>query len=135
MGTEALSAERDALASRKSDDFIEPRIAEIQSELAMLENNREVEILREREGEDLYLTNLAELREEAARLKGIKLDTDRLRLVRLDQPALDSSKPIKPKKALILALGFVLGGMLGAFAALIRSLANRGRELQTPSAS
>ena len=52
MGTEALSAERDALASRKSDDFIEPRIAEIQSELAMLENNREVEILREREGED-----------------------------------------------------------------------------------
>ncbi|WP_454913468.1 Wzz/FepE/Etk N-terminal domain-containing protein [Stutzerimonas chloritidismutans] len=135
MGTEALSAERDALASRKSDDFMEPRIAEIQSELAMLENNREVEILREREGEDLYLTNLAELREEAARLKGIKLDTDRLRLVRLDQPALDSSKPIKPKKALILALGFVLGGMLGVFAALVRSLANRGRELQTPSAS
>ncbi len=135
MGTEALSAERDALASRKSDDFIEPRIAEIQSELAMLENNREVEILREREGEDLYLTDLAELREEAARLKGIKLDTDRLRLVRLDQPALDSSKPIKPKKALILALGFVLGGMLGVFAALVRSLANRGRELQAPSAS
>lgn len=132
MGTEALSAERDALASRKSDDFIEPRIAEIHSELAMLENNREVEILREREGEDLYLTNLAELREEAARLKGIKLDTDRLRLVRLDQPALDSSKPIKPKKALILALGFVLGGMLGVFAALVRSLANRGRELQAP---
>ncbi|MBK3881152.1 chain-length determining protein [Pseudomonas stutzeri] len=135
MGTEALSAERNALASRKSDDFMEPRIAEIQSELAMLENNREVEILREREGEDLYLTNLAELREEAARLKGIKLDTDRLRLVRLDQPALDSSKPIKPKKALILALGFVLGGMLGVFAALVRSLASRGRELQTPSES
>jgi len=130
MGTEALSAERDALASRKSDDFIEPRIAEIQSELAMLENNREVEILREREGEDLYLTNLAELREEAARLKGIKLDTERLRLVRLDQPALDSSKPIKPKKALILALGFVLGGMLGVFVALVRSLASRGREVQ-----
>lgn len=135
MGTEALSAERDALANRKSDDFIEPRIAEIQSELAMLENNREVEILREREGEDLYLANLAELREEAARLKGIKLDTDRLRLVRLDQPALDSSKPIKPKKALILALGFVLGGMLGVFAALVRSLASRGRELRAPSAS
>ncbi len=55
MGTEALTAERDALVGRKSDDFIEPRIAEIQSELAMLENNREVEILRSREGEDLYL--------------------------------------------------------------------------------
>lgn len=125
MGTEALTAERDALVGRKSDDFIEPRIAEIQSELAMLENNREVEILRSREGEDLYLSNLAELREEAARLKGIKLDTDRLRLVRLDQPALEPSNPVKPKKAMILALGLVLGGMIGVFVALVRSLANR----------
>lgn len=125
MGTEALTAERDALVGRKSDDFIEPRIAEIRSELAMLENNREVEILRSREGEDLYLSNLAELREEAARLKGIKLDTDRLRLVRLDQPALESSNPVKPKKAMILALGLVLGGMIGVFVALVRSLVNR----------
>ena len=128
MGTEALTAERDALNSRTTDDFIEPRIAEIQSELAILENNREVEILQEREGEDLYLTNLAELREEAARLKGIKLDTERLSLVRLDQPALQSSRPIKPKKTMIIALGIVLGGMLGIFIALIRSLMGRGVE-------
>lgn len=125
MGTEALIAERDALNGRKSDDFIEPRIAEIESELTMLENNREVDILNEREGEDLYLTSLAELREQAARLKGIKLDTERLMLVRLDQPALQASRPIKPKKLMILALGMVLGGMLGVFVALIRSLVGR----------
>jgi len=128
MGTEALTAERDALSARTSDDFIEPRIAEIRSELAMLEHNREVEILKEREGEDLYLTNLAELREEAARLKSIKLDTERLKLVRLDRLALQSLKPIKPKKAMILALGFVLGGMLGVFVALVRSLMTRNTE-------
>ena len=125
MGTEALIAERDALFSRKSDDFVEPRIAEIQSELAVLKQNREVELLQAREGEDLYLTNLATLREEAARLKGIKLDTERLRLVRLDQPALQALQPIKPKKALILALGLVLGAMLGIFVALVRSLMAR----------
>lgn len=84
-----------------------------------------MEILKAREGEDLYLTNLAQLREEASRLKGIKLDTERLRLVRLDQPALQSLNPIKPKKALILALGLVLGAMLGIFVALVRSLMNR----------
>jgi len=128
MGTEALTAERDALASRESDDFIEPRIAEIQSELTMLENNREVEILQERDQEDLYLTDLAELREEAARLQGIKLDTERLRLVRLDQLALQSLNPVKPKKAMIIALGLVLGGMLGVFIALIRSLMVRSVE-------
>jgi len=125
LGTEALTAERDALANRTSDDFVEPRIAEIQSELVMLENNREVEILKAREGEDLYLTNLAQLREEASRLKGIKLDTERLRLVRLDQPALQSLDPVKPKKTLILALGLVLGAMLGIFVALVRGLMNR----------
>jgi chain length determinant protein (polysaccharide antigen chain regulator) len=130
MGTDALTAERDALASRTSDDFIEPRVAEIQSELAMLKHNREVEILKEREGEDVYLKNLAELREEAARLKGIKLDTERLKLVRLDQPALQPLSPIKPKKAMILALGLVLGGMLGVFIALIRSLVGRSAEQQ-----
>ena len=130
MGTEALTAERDALAARTSDDFIEPRIAEIQSELAMLKTNREVEILNGREGEDVYLKNLAELREEAARLRGIQLDTERLRLVRLDQPALQPLSPIKPKKAMILALGLVLGGMLGIFVALVRSLATRTKQPQ-----
>ena len=61
-------------------------------------------------------------------MKGIKLDTERLRLVRLDQPALQSTNPVKPKKAMILALGLVLGGMLGVFIALIRSLVNRSSD-------
>lgn len=130
MGSEALAAERDALAERQSDDFIEPRIAELQSELAMLEHNREVEILQQREEEDLYLADLAILREEAARLKGVKLDTERLRLVRLDQPALQSLSPIKPKKAMIIALGLILGGMLGIFVALVRSLMARSADQQ-----
>lgn len=125
LGTEALAAERDALAERRSDDFIEPRIAELQSEIAVLEHNREVEILQQREEEDLYLADLALLREEAARLKGIKLDTERLRLVQLDQLALQPTSPIKPKKAMIIALGLVLGGMLGVFIALVRSLVAR----------
>src|SRR5690606_40037656 len=59
----------------------------------------------------LYLADLAKLREEAARLKGIKLDTERLRLVRLDQLALQSLSPVKPKKPMIIALGLVLGGI------------------------
>lgn len=128
LGTEALAAEREALVNRKSDDFIEPRIAEIQSHLTMLEHNREVEILESREEEDLYLFDLASMSEEAARLKAIKLDTGRLRLVRLDQLALQSLDPVKPRKAVIIALGLVLGAMLGVFVALIRSLMARSAE-------
>lgn len=40
MGTEALEAERNALLERTSDDFAEPRIAEIQREPQLLERNR-----------------------------------------------------------------------------------------------
>lgn len=41
-------------------------------------------------------------------------------LYRLEQPAVVNSTPVKPRRALIVALGFVLGGMLGVFVALVR---------------
>ena len=122
MGSEALKAEREALKARRSDDFSEPRIAEIEKELTLLGHNRQVEILEKRQNEDLYLRDLAEWRQEAAQLKGIKFDTSTLQLVRLDQQALDPLAPVKPKKALIIALGGVAGLMLGIFAALLRNL-------------
>lgn len=125
LGTDALAAEREALAARSSDDFADQRVAEIQTQLMLLERNREVEILRQRSGEeeDLYLANLAEWKEEAARLAGIKLDIDRLKLVKVDQLALQPRAPEKPKKALAIGLGLISGLMIGVFVALVRMLA------------
>lgn len=122
MGTEALEAERSILLKRRSDDHTDPKIATIQSKLEMLEHNRKIEIMQKRQNEDLFLTQLAEMREEAARLKSIKLDLDNFNLVRIDQPAIMPLRPIKPKKLMILAIGVVLGGMLGVFAALVRTM-------------
>lgn len=122
MGTETLQAERDALKARSSDDFTEPRIAEIAKELKLLEQNRKIEVLKNRKDEDLFLKQLAQLREEEARLKGLDLDLSALTLVRVDQPAAKPLKPKEPKKVLIIAIGFMLGGMLGVFVALIRSM-------------
>jgi len=122
MGSEALEAERDTLLQRRSDDFTEPRIAQIAAELHLLAQNRQVEILQKRENEDLFLKNLAAWREEAATLRNLSVDVTNLKLVTVDQVAIDPLKPIKPKKALTLALGLVLGGMLGLFMALLRNL-------------
>jgi LPS O-antigen subunit length determinant protein (WzzB/FepE family) len=122
MGTETLQAERDALKARSSDDFTEPRIAEIAKELKLLEQNRKIEVLKNRKDEDLFLKQLAQLREEKARFKGLDLDLSALTLVRVDQPAAKPLKPKEPKKVLIIAIGFMLGGMLGVFVALIRSM-------------
>jgi len=122
MGAEALEAERNALLQRRSDDFTEPRIAQIAKELQLLANNRQVEVLNKRDNEDLFLKNLAVWREEAARLRNLNVDVSGLKLASLDQPATQPIKPVKPKKLLILALGMVLGGMLGLFLALLRNM-------------
>lgn len=120
MGTEALEAERNILLKRRSDDHTEPKIATIQNKLQMLEHNRQIELMQSRENEDLFLAKLAEMRAEAARLKSIQPNLEQLNLVRIDQPAIKPLNPIKPKKMLIVAIGLVLGGMLGVFVALIR---------------
>ncbi len=122
MGVDALEAERQTLNTRRSDDFSEPRVAEIEKELTLLNRNRQVEILEARQNEDLYLKDLAQWRQEAAQLKGIKFDTDALQLVRLDQQALEPLTTVKPKRALIIVLGMALGLMAGIFMALLRNL-------------
>ncbi len=125
MGSEALEAERNALLLRRSDDFTEPRIAQIGKELKLLESNRQVEVLKQRENEDLFLKDLAIWREEAARLRNLQFEVADLKLVAIDQSAVEPLKPIKPRKALILAVGLVLGGMLGLFIALLRNMLRR----------
>ncbi len=125
MGSEALEAERNALLQRRSDDFTEPRIAQIGKELKLLESNRQVEVLKQRENEDLFLKDLAIWREEAARLRNLQFEVADLKLVSIDQAAVEPLKPIKPKKALILAAGLVIGGMLGLFIALLRNMLRR----------
>lgn len=122
MGSDALEAERKALLARRSDDFTEPRIAQIARELKLLEHNRQIEVLNSRENEDLFLKDLAAWHEEAARLKALNFETESLKLVSIDQAAVEPSQPIKPKKVAIVALALVLGGMLGLFIALIRKM-------------
>jgi LPS O-antigen subunit length determinant protein (WzzB/FepE family) len=120
MGTEALEAERKALQQRKTDDFTDGRIAEIAKELLLLQSNRQIEVLKQRENEDLFLSNVQPLRAEVARLRNLNIDMSRLKLVTIDRQALAPLGPIKPKKAMIIVLGLVLGVMLGVILALIR---------------
>ena len=121
MGVEALEAERMALQQRKTDDFTEARIAQIARELQLLQSNREVEVLKQRQNEDVFLQGVEPLRAEVVRLSNLSnLDFTNLKLVSIDRKALAPEAPFKPKKALILLLGLVLGGILGVFIALVR---------------
>lgn len=120
MGVDALEAEKSALAARKSDDFTESRIAQIAKELQLLQANREIEVLKQRENEDIFLAGVEPLRAEVARLRSLNIDMRRLKLVAIDKQALEPLAPVSPKKALIIILGLMLGLVLGVVCALVR---------------
>lgn len=88
----------------------------------MLQVNRQVQELNKRSNEDIFLKDVFPLRAEVARLRNLNIDMDRLKLVTIDRKALQPVKPIKPRTALITAVSFVLGMMLGVIIALLRHL-------------
>ncbi|WP_309295546.1 Wzz/FepE/Etk N-terminal domain-containing protein [Pseudomonas qingdaonensis] len=121
MGADALEAERQVLRKRGSDDFADPRVAQIRKELLLLSSNRQVEVLRKRENEELFLNGVEALRAERTRLEGISTDMSRLRMVSIDRLAVEPVAPVKPKKLLLVALGVMLGGLIGVLLATLRN--------------
>lgn len=80
----------------------------------------ELRVLKARESDDPFIPDLRNLEERYKLYANVKLDPERVAVFRQDGEVEQPDTPIKPKKVLILALGVVLGGMLGLFIALIR---------------
>lgn len=120
LGSDVLEAERNTLRKRTSDDFTEPRIAQIRKELIMLASNRKVETLKARKNEDVFLEGIESLRIERMRLQGINTDMQSLRLVSVDKQAVAPNRPVKPRKVLIVAAALLVGLLLGSVIALLR---------------
>jgi chain length determinant protein (polysaccharide antigen chain regulator) len=76
----------------------------------------EITALQNRKTDDPFIGGLRDLQEELDAVSKIAIRPDSVRVARIDQPALVPSKPIKPKKLLILALSGVGGLFLGVFA-------------------
>ncbi|QXH55422.1 GNVR domain-containing protein [Pseudomonas maumuensis] len=122
MGQSALEAERETLRTRRSDDFTEPRIDEIQKELSLLSTNREVEVLKGRANSELFLKEIANIRGELVRLRNLNISVENLELARVDKLATDPQSPVNPKKALIVGFSLLFGLLLGLGVVVIRRL-------------
>ncbi|MFQ6576123.1 Wzz/FepE/Etk N-terminal domain-containing protein [Pseudomonas sp. UM16] len=122
MGSDVLEAERNTLRKRVSDDFTAPRVAQIRKEMLMLTFNRKIEMLKARENEVVFLEGIEELRAERARLESIKMDMQQLRMVIVDQSAVPPTKPVAPRKTLIVLAATVGGLLFGLFIALMRGM-------------
>ena len=88
----------------------------------------ELDILQNRKNDDPFIAGLRELENQLAFLAKVSASPDGVAVFTLDSAAQVPETPIKPKKTLTLALGLVLGGMLGIFIALIRSMLAKRRE-------
>ncbi|CAI8752862.1 Wzz/FepE/Etk N-terminal domain-containing protein [Pseudomonas soli] len=125
LGTDALEAERGVLLRRTSDDFTEPRVAEIREELMLLENNRKVQMLKSRSNEDLFLKGMEPLRAERARLSALRTDMSHLELVNIDRAAVDPLNPLGLGKFQLVLAGAALGLFVGILVALMQFLLRR----------
>lgn len=82
----------------------------------------ELAVLQSRTNDDPFIVGLRDFENQLDFLSKVSVSPSNVAVFTLDNAAEAPDTPIKPKKALIIGLGFVLGGMLGIFAALIRSM-------------
>lgn len=87
----------------------------------------ELQVMQARQSDDPFLAELRGLQSQLVFLKGIEVNPDNVAVFTLDSAAEVPETPIKPKKLQILAIGLVLGGMLGIFIALVRSMLRKNR--------
>lgn len=79
-------------------------------------------------GEDSFIPGLAEVLLKTDELKTLKIDFSAIRLAIVDEKATKPRRPIKPKKALVLALAGVAGFMLGLMVALLAAAYKRRKQ-------
>lgn len=89
----------------------------------------ELGVLEKRENDDPFIGELRDLEKQLDFLKKIDVNPDGVSVFTLDGGAEVPETPVKPKKAIILVFGVILGGILGVFGALVRSMLNK-RKLQ-----
>lgn len=89
----------------------------------------EITNLENRKVNDPFINSLRNLQVKYAFYKDLSVNPNDVAVFRVDGPIETPDKPIKPKKALILAVAILLGGVIGIFVAIFRTLYRRNREL------
>jgi len=90
----------------------------------------EIKALESRTSDDAFIKDLRSLQMRYNFYRKLNIDPESIAVYRQDGSVDVPENPIKPKKGLILVLGFVAGLLLGGFVALIRFALNRNSEDQ-----
>jgi len=113
MGTEALQAEREVIEANLREDAQTPEIRSIVKQISLLRNNREIEAVQSREQDSPFIDEYNALLQQNTLLQANLVAPDEIQAAEVTNWAYQPANPDSPRKALILALSLVLGGMLG----------------------
>ncbi|OOG88319.1 chain-length determining protein [Pseudomonas sp. A25(2017)] len=93
----------------------------------------EVRALESRASDDAFISDLRSLQMRYSFYRKLNIDPESISVYRQDGSVEVPQSPIKPRKAFILLLGIIAGGMLGSFIALIRFsvIRSKGQQLKS----
>lgn len=80
----------------------------------------EIDNLNNRESDDPYIADLRRMQAEQAFYKNLEISTSNVQIYREDGEVEAPDRPIKPKRALIISLGVLVGFLLGTMFILAR---------------
>ncbi len=124
-GFESLQAEKIELDKRQQEKYPSAAIVDMEKQLALLDNDREIEKLQNRAKPAAFIDAYIVLEKRNAHLNSLQIDVGGSELYELIAKPVAGSKVIKPKKLLILALAGFLGLILGVLTVLIQGAAKK----------
>lgn len=86
----------------------------------------EIQTLESRASDDAFISDLRPLQMRYNFYRKLNIDSEQLSLYRQDGSVEVPQSPVKPRKGVILVLGFAIGLILGCFAVLIKIGLSRG---------
>ena len=131
MGARLLTAEIESLKDREDDDFTSPKLRRLQLQLSLLENNPRIEELEARTDYTAFAERGDQIAAQINSLQALlEKDLRGVTFVQIDLPPIVPSRPIQPKKRLIVAAASLAGGILAVLIALVLNMRDERRARQ-----
>ncbi len=129
QGAKYLSTLIETLTNRGSDEKHLVGINNLREKIHIIENDKELEALKKRQSDDPWIEDLPRKIAEISALKALNPDFTDVKAFNMDESAVVSNQKVKPKRKLIVGLGFVLSLFVALFVALlVASLKERKKE-------
>lgn len=119
QGTKYLTTLIETLGNRKSDEEYLSEINDLREKIHLIKNDQVLAALKKRESDDPWIKDLPEKLAQIDTLKILSPDFTRLIAYSTDESAMITDEKIKPKRKLIVVIGFVLSLVFAIFVAMI----------------